>query len=348
MKGLATAPMEDILSSHQELLNNEQLIVTNVRQWAGDNTDAILDPQTLFFTAHGIPGFIGYRLKSQCAVVIGEPTCPNSDKVALAKAFHADCKNKGLSIVYVSASKEFADLVNPDLCPISIEWGEKLIMDPHQNPYDNKGSKGSLVRRKVKQAIREGTTIVEYIPSLEEDPELEKAIEEVGFRWLKGRDKPQVHISQVDLFNYRSGKRWMYAKRQDKIVGVIVLNKIEAYSGWLINHLMINQTASNGTTELLVYTALNILAGEGCHFVTFGATPIKELKKIKGLGFIAQIISRCCYKVACKIFHLDGLKMFWGKFQPQTLPSYLLFSDKTIKPKALLSLMKALNVSMKK
>jgi len=338
-----TLETSDIKADHrQKPLSNERLyIIESVRKWGGDNTDAILDPKCKIFKSPTIEGLIGYRLASNSAVVIGDPVCAAKDKGPLATEFHTYCEKNKHQVIYISASEEFAFWANQQICPLSIEWGEKLYLDPHNNPYNNKGSKGSLVRRKVKQAIREGTEILEYLP---DDPKLEAAIEEVGVKWLASRDKPQVHISNVHLFNDRLGKRWIYAKRSEKIVGVVILNQLQAQEGWLMNHLMLTPEASNGTPELLVFSALEILEKEGCHFVTFGATPVPELRKIFGMGWISASLTRFIYRVANKVFHLDGLKMFWGKFQPESKRSYLLFSRKKITPRTLGALMNALNV----
>lgn len=345
MTSQLTTPKTETKVTNQK--NDIDKIVEMVRKWGGDNTDAILDPSCSYYQNPKFEGLIGYRVFSNCAVVIGDPVCAKNNKGPFALEFYKDLKKKNTSLIFVSVTEEFAKWANQNFCPILVEWGEKLSLDPFKNPYDNTGTKGSLVRRKVKQAIREGTTIHEYFPLQEQDLELEQKIIEVGNKWLEGRDRPQIHISNIHMFNYKFGKRWIYALRNGNVVGTLILNKLEAYEGWLMNHLMITDEASNGTPELLVYSALKTLESENCHFVTFGSTSTTDLRKIKGLGSLSQSLARFFYRIAVRVFHLNGLKMFWGKFQPATHPSYLLFSESRLTPKQIVALMKALNVSLK-
>jgi lysylphosphatidylglycerol synthetase-like protein (DUF2156 family) len=49
------------------------------------------------------------------------------------------------------------------------------------------------------------------------------------------------------------------------------------------------------------------------------------------------------YRLARKIYRLDGLATFWEKFQPKSEPSYLLFTQRPIRLRAIHGLLKALN-----
>jgi lysylphosphatidylglycerol synthetase-like protein (DUF2156 family) len=109
---------------------------------------------------------------------------------------------------------------------------------------------------------------------------------------------------------------------------------------------MITKGAPHGTPELLVVSALEILAQEQCHFVTFGTTPAAQLGEIEGLGKISTWMARQAYQVAKKVFQFQGLKMFWGKFDPQSRRSYLLFSTPRIGPREIVGLTRALNVNL--
>ena len=128
------------------------------------------------------------------------------------------------------------------------------------------------------------------------------------------------------------------------MVGIVVLNVLESHNGWLLNHLMIAPEAPGGTPELLVISALDALKQEGCTFATFGAVPNTKLGEISGLGSVASWTARLIYQAAYHLFHLKGHKMFWGKFQPQTKPSYLLFSRPQIGYQEIKALMQSLNV----
>lgn len=308
-----------------------------VRRWGAENTDALLDPQTKHFqTSYGL---IGYREVGNTRVIFGDPLCKEEDRAVLAESFAKECKQNKKSAIYVFASESFAKRASQALCPLLFEVGEKLILDPAHNPMDNQGVKGSLVRRKVRHALKEEVSITEYQPH---DAFIEKQMEELGQKWVKARKGLQVHISNVHIFEHRSGKRWFYATHQGKIMGMLILNRIEAYSGWLLNHLMVVPEAPSGTSELLVIQTLNKLREEGCRYLSLGAIAKDQIGEIKGLGIIFSRVIRGVFALAKRALRLEGLQTFWGKFQPETRPVYLLFSTTSISLTQIRSLMKAL------
>ncbi len=321
-----------------------ELIVKKIRQWGDITTDAILDKSCLVFTMPGLSGFIGYRCESGCAVVMGSPICDITEQENLVLAFHEFCKKNSLKVVHALITREFCEwLMQKQLAQISIEFGEKIIMDPHAPPMEHTGPKASLVRRKVKHALNEGTVIQEHQRN---DPKIEALMEEAGRKWLKSRKGPQVHISNVQLFTDRFGKRWFYAVKGGILTGLLQLNKLEKNEGWLLNHLMITPEASNGTPELLVVATLEQLAKENCSYVTTGIIPLTKLGKIEGMSSFGVWATRLLYQLAKRVFHLDGHRKFWEKFHPKTDPCFLAFSEKNMNPRMLIGLMKALNVTV--
>ena len=312
-----------------------------LRRWGGMTTDALLDPACQIFQLPHIEGFIGFRREGKCSVVLGDPVCAPEHIPELVNSFH-EKEGKEKNVIYLTVSEKFAQWAMQHVCKVSIQYGEELYLDPHADPRSRTGNNASLVRRKVRHAEKEGVQVKEYVG---EDPVLEKELEEVGDKWLKGRKGPQVHISHVHLFEKRWGKRWFYAYQGDKKVGVVVLNQLQAKNGWLLNHLMITPDAPNGTQESLVIKALDTLREEGCHFVSFGAVPLNALGEVRGLGKVKTWIMQKGFDLANKFFHLSGHRMFWGKFHPEGQNSYLLFRQPQIGYKELMALKSTMNVS---
>ena len=318
-------------------------IIKLTRRWGGLATDALLDPACQYYQTSAIEGFIGYRVERRCAIVYGDPVCALENQVKLAQSFHLFCSDKYKNVIYVTASASFANSVCKESCKVMIEYGESIALNPQNNPKERTGTNGSLIRRKTRQARDYGVTVTEYTSN---DSHTEEQIEQVGVEWLNSRKGPQIHISNVHLFENRFGKRWFIAKKKDEIVGTVVLNQLESKEGWHLNHLMTNKNAPNGTPELLVISVLEILKDENCSFVSCGAASTKELGEVKGLSKISSWVARRMFKFATKIFYLKGHKMFWGKFHPITAPSYLVFQKARIGAWELAALMDALNVSL--
>jgi lysylphosphatidylglycerol synthetase-like protein (DUF2156 family) len=314
-------------------------LVEQVRRWGGLTSDAVLDPAMQIYTIPEVDGFIGYRLIGKCAVAFGDPLCKPEDKARLAFAFHYFNLKQKQSVVYISCSESFAKWAIDNVCSTLFEFGQELIFDPPSDPKKKTGNHGSLVRRKVKQAIREGLTVCEHT---REDLSIERKIEEVGEAWLQSRKGIQLHISNVYLFADCHGKRWFYAKRGEEIVGVITLNHLQSSEGWLINHLMVTPNAPNGTSEILVATVLETLEREHCPFATVGVVTTETFGEISGLNAFSTWLARVGFCLARKLVNLDGLQTFWGKYSPQGRPTYVLFSRNRVGLRELRGLSKAL------
>lgn len=319
-----------------------RLILERVRRLGGITSDALLDPACKIFTLPNIDGLIGYREDADCVVVFGDPVCKATDLAHLTEAFHRYIEEKGMRVIYISASESFTRLAFGKFCKVCVEFGEELMLDPvTENPRERHGTHASLVRRKIRHAQHDGTQVIELTTH---DPALEQAINQVGISWLESRKGPQIHISSVRLFEDKEGKRWFYAKHKERIVGVVVLNQLQARKGWLLNHLMITPDAPHGTPELLVITALEKVAIEDCHLITFGTVIKERLGVIEGFGKIHTLLLRGVFNTAKLIFHLSGPKKFWEKFHPRNEPTYLLFSQPYLGIREIRSVMKALNV----
>lgn len=333
--------MKETENSLSEPFNDgRRVVLERVRRWGMCASDAILDPNSLIYSHPEINGLIGYRVELGCAIVFGDPVCARHEQPQLAHSFHQFCKEQRMNVVYVITSEQFAKSALEKFCKGAVEFGHQLFVDPHNDP--RQGSKGQLIRKKVKHATHEGLKVYEH---LSPDREIEKAMEKVGNEWLQARRGIQVYISQIRLFDDRFGKRWFYAKQGEQIVGVLALNQLQERGGWMIHHLMALPDAPNGTSEMLVVSVLELLAKEGCHFFSFGVTPAEKLGEISGFGTFSTRLTREAFKVARKVFHLEGRKKYWEKFQPQSERTFILFSDTRIGLSELWGLLRALNIS---
>lgn len=313
-----------------------------IHLWGGSISEAAFDLDCEFFKVPHIPGFIAYRINSNCAVTFGDPICPTHLRQDLAKSFSLFCIEKGYQYIFISASKEFSEWALHNICNIKIEVGEEINFDPFNNPQE--GPKGNRLRNKIHHAQHIGLTVHEYIT---ENIDLEKEILEVGKEWLKGRKGPQIYLGSLNFFKDKIDKRWFYVKDKDQhVIGMALLSRLDLHQGWLIKFLVTIPKAPRGASELLMITILDILKKENCHFCTYGMIPLESLGEITGLGSISKWIIKRFFTLAKIIFHLEQRKLYWQKFQPTTTPTYILFSSPRIGFKEIKALMNALKVDL--
>lgn len=303
---------------------------------------ALLDPACLAFSMAYIDGVIPYRFEAGAAVVFGDPVCALADRQVLVQEFYAFCKSKNKTVIYVGVSEQFVDWSFAQGHFSAIEIGNEIILDPSQDPKARSGNYANLLRRKFNHSVQNGITVKEY---LGDDPIIEKAIEQVAIEWLASQKGLQIYIAKVNMFAHRHNKRWFYAEYQGKVVGVLLLNRIEAFEGWVIHVLILSPKAPKTTSEFIALCALDILRAEGCRFLSMGPLPGLKLGKIVGLNPISKWMARKVYKVVIHIFKLGGEQRYWKKFQPQFKPSFVLINNPRIRLKEIWAIARAYNAS---
>jgi lysylphosphatidylglycerol synthetase-like protein (DUF2156 family) len=311
-----------------------------IKRWGCSASIALFDPACKIFTLPNTEGLIGYHIESSCIVVFGDPVCPPGSTFKLTEGFHQFCHDHGKSVIYLTASERFSQWAMEHVCHALLEVEEELILDP--SSYPKTGSNGRLLHKKMNHAIHAHVSVKEY---LGQDEKIEKAIEKAGSEWLNARKGPQIFLSHASVFEDRIGRRWFYAEQGDKIVGALLLNRLDIRQGWLLYLLMVMPDAPGGTSEYLILSALDMLAAEQCHSFSFGASAAEQLGQIVGLDKFSSWIARTIFKASKRIFHLDNRRKFWKKFEPHNERSFILFSKPRIGIKEILAVMRTLNAS---
>lgn len=289
---------------------------------------AMLNPICKFFSRPDVDGIIGYKTYANCVIVMGDPLCNNPQDIsALTYAFHTFCQNHYKNVIYVVTSESFTNWALDNTCTIALQIGNELILDPRINYIVRSGRKASQLRNKYNQSVRAGLIVHEYI---QHDIQMEKEIEKVGASWLNNRSGIQLFNLPINIFAGRANKRWFYAQYHNKIVGVLILNKLDFHQGWVLNVVMLTSDAPNTTSEFLVLNMLETLRTEQCPFFSVGTLPTHQLGHIEGFGAIGKHLVKCSFTMT-RLLQLHKRQRYWQKFQPETKPSFLLFSKPRIR-----------------
>jgi lysylphosphatidylglycerol synthetase-like protein (DUF2156 family) len=326
------------------MINTSNSIAECITRWGSSSSVALLDPACEIFRSTHIPGMIGYKQQAKHIIVFGDPLCDPAHRLDFMTEFHQQFEADARNIIYLATSKAFAEDSLHGPCQAAIAIGQEIILDPTHDPRSEKGDRASLLRGKCNQAIRHKVTVHEYTGS---DPTLEKAMEVVAESWVNGREGPQIYLHHVDIFSHRDHKRFFYAECEGKIVGVLILNRMDAHGGWLMSLSLVDRSASKGTSELLIVSCLEMLAKEGCHYFSIGTVPVSAISEIQGLGFVKSFFVRSTYRCAKKIFHLGDRECYWTKFHPRSEETYLVLSKPKLGMGSVLGIMSALNASHK-
>lgn len=313
-----------------------------VQQWGHPTSVGIFDSACQLFSIPDLEGIIGYRWQSKNAVVIGDPLCPAENLLTLVTAFSTYCKKNRKNIIYLGISERFAQWAHQhNLYRCSIEIGAEIILNPLYDPLTDTGKNASRLRNKQRLALKDGLTVHEYSGY---DHDLEQKMEQVKKAWLENRTGPQIYLSNLTILADRTCKRYFYVKHHERMIGVLILNKIEAYKGWFINILMLMPDAHNSTSEFLILHVLDLLRTEQCSHFSIGINSTNQLGQLYGFNTIMCWMAQGIYAIISRLFALNNRERYWNKFNPTKKPALVLFEKMPYRVRDITDILQALNV----
>lgn len=313
-----------------------------VQQWGHPTSVGIFDSACQLFNIPELEGVIGYRWQLKNAVVIGDPLCPPENLLPLVTAFTTYCKKNRRNIIYIAVSEQFTQWAHKhNLYTCSIEVGTETILNPIYDPLADTGKNASRLRNKQRLAIKDGLTVHEY---KDYNQDIEQKMEQVKTVWIENRKGPQIYLSHLTILADRSSKRYFYVEQHGCMVGLLILNKIDAYQGWFINILMLVPDAHNSTSEFLILHALKVLRTEQCTHFSIGFTT-HQLNQFYGFNKIVGWVASKIFYLINKMFALNNKDRYWNKFNPIKKPAYLLFSHKQPGLRDIRDILYALNIT---
>jgi phosphatidylglycerol lysyltransferase len=250
-------------------------------------------------------------------VVAGAPIANADAYPAVVARFLAKARAAGRRVGFFAVEGRFLEKTGL----ASIRIGEQPTWDPRAWAETIQGAKS--LREQLRRARAKGVA-VRRVPAAEiadaESPE-RRAIEALIARWLGSRGMaPMGFLVDVQPFAFADERRYFLAEQAGRVVAFLAAVPVYARSGWLLEDLLRDPAAPNGTAELVVDTAMRALAEEGSAYVTMGLAP---LAGARGWLRVAREWSRALYD-------FEGVRAFKAKLRPHAWePIYLAYAPGT-------------------
>ena len=179
------------------------------------------------------------------------------------------------------------------------------------------------------------------------NPEMEIVLDSIARDWLANRMGPQAYLIALDVFAHRESKRWFYAHKDNEVVGFLMLSRLEACNGWILNgSIMFTPQAPNSVSEFLVLSVLDILRAEGSTCLSVGPTISTEIGRIEGFGWFSKKFINFTMKSVRTLFKMQDRQRYWKKFLPRKEPSFLTFTSARVGLQELRALLRTFNVNV--
>ncbi|NJP05676.1 MAG: DUF2156 domain-containing protein [Chloroflexaceae bacterium] len=291
----------------------------------------ILNPGIDLWFSDDANAVIGYVVRSGVRVVAGEPVCAAGQRSAVVAAFQQEARSHRQKVCYFGAEEPMA-LALADHGPVaSLLIGAQPVWEPHCWPAILR-RKASL-RAQVRRAANKQVSVSRWSSARATNhPELRWCLEQ----WLQQHGLPPMRfLVEPYTLSHLEHRRIYVAQQQQHVIGFLIASPVPLRRGWLIEQIVRGHGAPNGTSELLIDSAMRDLAADGSRYVTLGLSPLSQRAGItvSPQPFWLTLLLRWVRAHGRRFYNFDGLDAFKAKFSPDMWqPIYLMAQDSVITP----------------
>jgi phosphatidylglycerol lysyltransferase len=274
----------------------------------------LLNPGIEHWYSSRFPAVVGYTEWAKVRVVAGAPVCPHDDILPVIEEFEHESSDRGLSVCYFASEARLERAIADDGRYHRLLLGAQPVWKPAHlvRIFAEKPS----LRMQLSRAWNKGVVVEEWpFEKAEGNVELKRVLHE----WLSTRGLPSLHflVEPETLSNLRD-RRILVARNKQEVIGFVNLSPVPLRNGWLVEQFVRGKNAPNGTIELLLHRAAEILAEAEAEYLTLGLSPLSHIGDwqsetspvVRALFYWARAHGR-------RFYNFQGLEFFKTKFQPE-------------------------------
>ena len=255
-----------------------------------------LEPGIAVFAERGAT--VAYWDTGSAWVAVGSPLA--EDVAGAAESFERAARAGGRRAIYFACDDASAFGAKHS----AVVVGEQPWW--HAGDWPAALAKNRSLREQLRRAKKKGVSVREVAADdLREGTPLRARVEALAAAWLAARPmQPMKFLLTLAMFEAASEHRYFAAERDGALVAFVSLVPIYAKKGFLVEDLVRDRSAPNGTTELLFDCALRAVPPDSR--VTWGLAPLAG----------APWPMRAIGKLARGLYDFRGLRAFKARLHP--------------------------------
>lgn len=259
-------------------------------------------------------GVLAYTDLGDAWVTAGEPVCAPERVAELVGRFVQAARRADRRVRFFHVSGEFARRSGLSHTHV----GELPTWDPSTWADTVKATRS--LREQLRRARNKGvgTRTVDGAEIEDRASPLRVACEALVARWLGSKGMGELKFMvRVHPYGFPRERRYVVAERAGQLIGLAVAIPVYQRQGWFIEDLLRDDSAPNGTAELLVDTLMAEFAREGSRYATLGLAPLAG--EVRPLLAITR-------NYTTRLYNFPGVRSFKEKLKPrQWDPVYLAY-----------------------
>ncbi len=187
------------------------------------------------------------------------------------------------------------------------------------------------LREQLRRARAKGVTARVVAPAeLSPGTPLRMAVDQLCADWLDTRSiEPMRFLLTIEPFHAPEEHLYVLAERAGVVIEFLSAVPIYEGGGWLLEDVFRSRAAPNGTTELIIDTAIRAVARDD-HWITPGLTPLSG--RVSWWLRAARIVTR-------PLYDFDGLRRFRERLHPARWDDVSLVWDRGPAPLVILDVL---------
>lgn len=263
---------------------------------------------------HGDDACVAYVDTGGAWVAAGAPIAATASLAGATSAFVAAARAARKRCCFFGVEDRLRDVVGDQLRFLSI--GEQPEWDPAGWPAALAASRS--LREQLRRARARGVRVREVTAAELASDATREALRALTERWLATRGLPPMRfLLSVELFHLPGRHRCFVAEHDGRVIAFAGVVPVPARAGWLLEDMVRDPSAPNGTSELLVDAAMRAAAAAGIGWLTLGLAPLA--------GEVAAPL-RIARRSSRLLYDFEGLRAYKAKLRPAAwMPIHLAF-----------------------
>jgi phosphatidylglycerol lysyltransferase len=276
----------------------------------------ILNPGIELWFSSDNRAVLGYTRRAPLLVAAGGPVCASETVASVCDEFETFARRKGYGVCYVCAEERMRTVLAQSTRHASIALGAQPVWNPCLWP--NVIRHRASLRAQLHRAANKGV-VVEAVGGAQAaaDAELRGVLRE----WLGARHLPPLHfLVEPNVLDGALADRMILVARQDgKAVAFLVASPIPARQGYLVELVARSIHAPNGSSEMLIDSAMRSFAAEGCRYATLGLVALAHAAdpEIRQNPAWLRTLMYFARAHANRFYNFRGLEHFRLKMSPE-------------------------------
>jgi phosphatidylglycerol lysyltransferase len=276
-----------------------QIINPGIRHWFSKTNDAV----------------VGYVSSHRVRVAAGAPICAEERLAEVAAEFETDAARAKEKVCYFCAEARLESVYLDSPKHAKFLLGAQPVWQPKDWTEIIAGHKS--LRAQLNRARNKGVKVSEWTAEKAyNNPALLACLRE----WLSAKGLPPLHfLVEPNTLARLSNRRVFVAERDGEIFGFVLLSPVVRRNGWLFEQFIHKPGAPNGTVELMIDTAMRVLAENGYNYATLGLSPLSTRAEVKPFDnpLWLRLLLAWLRKHGQRFYNFDGLDAFKAKLQPE-------------------------------